>query len=941
LIKKKNISFVFLDKKMLNEDEGSLDRQDSGQNEEDEIIEQLKRLEEKQDEERARLLPIFDDKAQGMARAVAESAAAQARRTEKARAEELPSNNASSWGVDSNLNEQGFEDGGSLGEDDDDLDEAEEEAYDKALEERRQQFEARQKESQARRIAAKDREEEEQEEDDEQEEEEKEEKEEKEDEDDESQDIDDEAKAQAVRAVAERAVAQARHDSERRATKDADALEAARARALRKFESTFKKLDRKQNRGELERQKEEGEKENAKKASDDALYAQQVEAVDSLIRKEKEARALRKTLKKLDADDDYRSEHVKNKTLQDADPSAEKENPARRDQGEDDLRGDQDEDLRGDDQEEFGGNDFDDQEREDGQPADEGDEAVRPLEKEQEMGENNLVKQLEAERALMAKFPSQFKEAQVVKKPKRSEYVAMNPAQQRLINFLAKRSGPITRYSWQAQLCIPPMGFDAQPRLVPQDLIKVGREDVQPTVIDWSKKPTKTLHLQIADEEDVEDGGVYLTFSRCVVTPIVDMTKPFETLERVLLGEEPFYNAQTEFAEYGLMVYLHLGEEKEGDEEEGDEEEGDEEEGVQAGPKWPAGLAHYGNSCYFNVLMLMLYQAKEWFLRTSPNTKEPEKVRLLANLKIIINSMDNAKVIPLKSSQKNIGFEETYKLMQDVCFPGENLNSQQDAEVALRQLFDLIEDKSDIEVTTRQTQRPSKEFITWRCGPSQVVPVDALIQFYDGKFQEEEKGVQEYTYNAKTNTIEDKTSPLQCALSTPQFYDIDQTRIEETQLSDAVERDPNVDSMLRANIFPFDAVDMCMLVQQYFAGGEDSYAPCIDENFHPHIPVRCHTTTWHHASVYLFVHLVFDPKRENEPATYCESIEIDGQPYDLICVMYRSGDRKTGHYTSSLMIARSWMFYDDVHGNKVINDPAVIETRPYMLLFKKRNSIEA
>ena len=176
---------------------------------------------------------------------------------------------------------------------------------------------------------------------------------------------------------------------------------------------------------------------------------------------------------------------------------------------------------------------------------------IGPEDEEEELDLTN-DRQAETEAALMSKFPSTLrKKAPTSKKSsKQSKYVALNPAQQPMINFLARPNRePVTRFSWRAQLCIPPLNVDTARLEVPADAKTVSVQDVPTEVIAWSKrKSLAPLHLQIDD--------VYLTFERCVASPIIDLSKPFTTLQAVLAGENLLYELQNQFAEYGLVFHL-------------------------------------------------------------------------------------------------------------------------------------------------------------------------------------------------------------------------------------------------------------------------------------------------------------------------------------------------------------------------------------------------
>jgi hypothetical protein len=175
----------------------------------------------------------------------------------------------------------------------------------------------------------------------------------------------------------------------------------------------------------------------------------------------------------------------------------------------------------------------------------------RPDDEEEEVLDFTVDRQAATEAALMSEFPSTLRPKKLTSKAKKHpKFVALNPAQQPMINFLARpRREPVTRFSWRAQLCIPPLNVDTARLEVPADAKVVAVEDIAREVISWSKrKSLEPLYLQVED--------VYLTFERCVVSTIVDLSKPFQTLQAVLAGEDLMYELQNQFAEYGLVFHL-------------------------------------------------------------------------------------------------------------------------------------------------------------------------------------------------------------------------------------------------------------------------------------------------------------------------------------------------------------------------------------------------
>lgn len=154
-----------------------------------------------------------------------------------------------------------------------------------------------------------------------------------------------------------------------------------------------------------------------------------------------------------------------------------------------------------------------------------------------------------AKSAPAAKPKAKKKPPKKSRHPKRPHYIAMDPAQQPMIDFLSNpNNGPVTRASWLAQLCIPPIGIDV-PREASTRSKVVTIKGIQSAVIEWAK--TEDL-----GPYDLKVGDVYLTFTRCVPAPVIELNKPFETLQLVLQGRDLLYEAQNQFAEYGLVLNL-------------------------------------------------------------------------------------------------------------------------------------------------------------------------------------------------------------------------------------------------------------------------------------------------------------------------------------------------------------------------------------------------
>jgi hypothetical protein len=132
-------------------------------------------------------------------------------------------------------------------------------------------------------------------------------------------------------------------------------------------------------------------------------------------------------------------------------------------------------------------------------------------------------------------------------KPRYDRFIALNPAQQPLVNFLQQPHGEL-RPSWRAQLCIPPLGVKPEePEPKVSRVVKVA--EIRPAVLQWSSTDDEYLHL-------VVENKLNLTFKRCVYSDaLVDLDVPFRTLYTALVDDvTEFQRAQTQFAEFGIAL---------------------------------------------------------------------------------------------------------------------------------------------------------------------------------------------------------------------------------------------------------------------------------------------------------------------------------------------------------------------------------------------------
>jgi hypothetical protein len=150
--------------------------------------------------------------------------------------------------------------------------------------------------------------------------------------------------------------------------------------------------------------------------------------------------------------------------------------------------------------------------------------------------------QAEYEKILLAQY-----KPKADTKPRFDRFVALNPAQQPLVNFLQKQDHGDIKPSWRAQLCIPPLGVEIDTE-EPAEMLSVNVADLRPTVLKWTNTTKKYLHL-------IVDDVLKLVFKRCVPLSLVDLEVPFRTLHAALTRDSAqLQTAQTQFADFGIAL---------------------------------------------------------------------------------------------------------------------------------------------------------------------------------------------------------------------------------------------------------------------------------------------------------------------------------------------------------------------------------------------------
>jgi hypothetical protein len=361
-----------------------------------------------------------------------------------------------------------------------------------------------------------------------------------------------------------------------------------------------------------------------------------------------------------------------------------------------------------------------------------------------------------------------------------------------------------------------------------------------------------------------------------------------------------------------------------------------------AAPKthqWPALFRNAGNSCYFHAAMQMIYQMKDWFMHTQPaannvdarqfkpkyeGQKDPlafmgHTTEILDELKGLITKME------LFERLERQDFEVTYHNVTKLFLPNDPSGQQEDSNDFLVKVFQCIEDVSAIWIRRHATKLISKNLLPWTCGDRQI-PTHVIEEFYRTNPSE---SISNYTFDSSQIEIRLKADG-ECSLKTPAIVeqDIDGQDVDRQEIDEK--------PAIILNVHP--QKQLCNFVETFF-WPHTEFITCINNPIHERMPVACNKIVSQTASTYLIVHVTFDPQqcKSNFPVDWCVDITIHDRPYDLICVIYKTGCRDGGHYTASLKIDGEWKLYDDTARNvRSIGGPGDTKGLPLMLLFKRR-----
>ena len=574
--------------------------------------------------------------------------------------------------------------------------------------------------------------------------------------------------------------------------------------------------------------------------------------------------------------------------------------------------------------------------------------------------------QLQLENKLLATIEKPSKSPLKPPKATRHRYVAMNPAQQQLVNFLSgPNRGKEMPAIWRAQLCIVPVGVqDEVPEPDKYYIVKI--HGVRSKVLQWSRaEKDPYLHLSINDKGIQLD----LVFKRCVFGPWVDSDRPFFALNRALTENDAdlFSEAQRQFAELGVVLMpkappsevsnrrskpREVAPSRSKTRERPDEIARRWREGPQA--QWksaddgvrPGVFENMGNSCYFHSAMLMLYQMKEWYSDQVESAKG-DGLEMLTTLDELLESMEQESRVSTELTT------HAYNLAQSVLFPLD-LNRQQDANEFFVGLLNTMGDhECDLRAITfgarADTFDPDPDHlqeIPFLVHNAQFVPLD-LVQAFRTRWNALERKDQDLegwtlveqdgTPQIVRRTVRDRRrQDYQPPLQRASLEDPDPTGIQTT---DVFRTQDSSETILRVYLPPRRG-DVCKLIESTFNNGQDVATGARYGLFN--VKTIRHYMYTSLPAKFLIVSMWFNPNKVADKFEYCNAISLayDGRlfQYDLQCVVFRFGcTADSGHYTAALKVGRRWVYYDDSPPSRklaTIDKLSDISGVPFMLLFK-------
>ena len=581
------------------------------------------------------------------------------------------------------------------------------------------------------------------------------------------------------------------------------------------------------------------------------------------------------------------------------------------------------------------------------------------------------------------------------RKGKRNRYVAMNPAQQQLVNFL---SGPNRDKEmpaiWRAQLCILPIGVQEEvPEPDKSNIVNIS--NVRSQVLEWSRTTDPYLHLSLKDK----DLRLDLIFKRCVLAPWVDSDRPFVALNQALKENDAnlFSEAQQQFAEYGVVLIpkappseaprrsrdpsrearsrsksrevsreersrskdreVRRSKSKSPQRDKASADERKIAELWRVGPQayWddadedvrPGGFENMGNSCYFHSAMLMLYQMKDWYSEQVKSSIDEYGRDMLLSLDALLVEMGEYPQLSILLTTP------PYETVQDVLFPRDR-NRQQDANEFFTGLFQImLLNKCNLASITfgaiSQTFDPDPahlQEIPYLVHNAQFVPSNVVEEFRTrwNKLKKKDQDFENWTLGerdgnpkiVRRTNRDPKSAFYQPPIQRASLADPDPTGIDIMDTS----RSQTVDETILRVYLPPGRGDVCTLIESAFNEGQD-VAVGAKHGFFNAKTIVDYTYTFLPAK-FLIVSMWFAPNKVSRFFAYCDTISLQfdetSYPYDLQCVIFRFGcTADAGHYTAALKAGDQWVYYDDSPPSRkltTLEELSEISGVPFMLLFK-------
>lgn len=384
----------------------------------------------------------------------------------------------------------------------------------------------------------------------------------------------------------------------------------------------------------------------------------------------------------------------------------------------------------------------------------------------------------------------------------------------------------------------------------------------------------------------------------------------------------------------------------------------------------PAFLNNIGASCYFNVVMLLLYQMPEIL---APRLIDGEPVYALdcsqfPQLEGVADKVlfvDGLRTLQTRMGAADILAREQIGLLFELskrAFPS-GAGRQRDSAEFINKLLEcntMPEIISLRQTTTVKISNIDIEILKCPKRPRvNIVPLRARRTFAEDwdEMEAPRPSLDLWTYDRDSSTINIRTSNLQCPLERGEIDDVneaDRPRVDWDRAADLGRViPPDNYNMFVIGGLPNRTREVCEQIQEVMdrniagisvAGharantDRDLFFKFTRETKKFDVPT----------SQYFLTHYSWDPEGERDVEGYMYGVQTltfrdrgDEHVYDLVCVVHRTGrGRNIGHYFASLKtIDNEWYLYDDMREGGTRRRQATVSGRgpPMLLLFKKRS----